>query len=114
MNDNEAKRKAKRKELLHEIKVRFPGQENYISLVVKDLSATGLRIVVTRLVKMGDLLEIRMCINGRDIQCKAKVAWSLLLSPCMGSISPFNVGLEFCEIDQEDRAFLEKITGEQK
>ncbi|MDD3274780.1 MAG: PilZ domain-containing protein, partial [Candidatus Omnitrophica bacterium] len=84
-------------------------QENFTSLVVKDLSATGIRVVATRLVKSGDILDIKMCVNGRDIQCQGKVAWSLLLSPCLGGISPFDVGMEFSQMNQDDKEFLERL-----
>jgi hypothetical protein len=109
MGAEEGKRKAKRKDVRYEIKARFPDQENFTSLVAKDLSATGIRVVATRLLKIGDVLDIKMCVNGRDIQCQGKVAWFLLLSPCLGGISPFDVGMEFLQMNQDDKEFLEKL-----
>ena len=109
MAAGEIKRQAKRKDFFYEIKVRFGGQDNYTVLAVKDISATGLRVIAARLVKAGDLLEIKMNINGRDIQCQGKVAWVLLLRPSLGNISSFDLGVEFCAMNQEDRAFLEKL-----
>jgi hypothetical protein len=110
MDGGEIKRRAKRKDVLYEIKVRFAGQENYTTLAVKDISAFGLRVLVSRLVKVGDSLEIKMCLDGRDIQVKGKVVWALLLRPCLGSISSFDVGIEFNEMSQEDRGFLVRLT----
>jgi len=112
MDGEKSTRRAKRKDLAYEIKVRFSGQDNYTALVVKDISASGLRIISTRLVKKGDLLELKMCINGRDIQCQGKVAWILLLRPGFGNISSFDVGVEFCEMNAQDQEFLDKLTGE--
>ena len=108
--DEEIKRKEKRKDVFHEIKVRFPGQDIFTTLAVKDLSPSGLRVIVARLPKVGDSLEIKMHINDRDIQCKGRVAWVLLLRPCLGSISSFDMGVEFQDLKAEDRAFLEKLT----
>ncbi|MFA5350564.1 MAG: PilZ domain-containing protein [Candidatus Omnitrophota bacterium] len=112
MGDGEIKRKAKRKDFPYEIKVRFAGQDNYTSLAVKDISATGLRVIIVRLISVGDFLEVKMCINGRDIQCKGKVVWALMLRPGLGRISSFDVGLEFSEMNTEDREFLVKLTEE--
>ena len=109
MDGEEIKRKAKRIDFLCEVKIRFAGQNNYIALAVKDISVLGLRVIIARLLKPGDSLEIKMGINGRDIQCAGKVAWALLLRPCLGSISSFDVGVEFYEMKAEDRVFLEKL-----
>lgn len=110
MDSEEIKRRNKRQNFLCEIKVCFVGQKDYTALALKDISASGLRVIATRLVKAGDPLKIRMSINGRDIQCKGKVAWILLLRPCLGNINSFDVGVEFDEMDTGDREFLEKLT----
>jgi len=111
MDSEEIKRRANRKDFTFDIKVRFAGQDNYTTLAVKDISSTGLRVISPRLGEAGDFLDIKMCINGHDIQCKAKVAWALLLRPCLGNIATFDTGLEFSEIKAEDKLFLEKLTG---
>ena len=110
MDGGESKKRAKRKDFPYEIKVRFPGQDNYTAVAVKDISASGMRVIIVRLLKPGDSFEIKMCIDGRDMQCKGKVAWALLLRPGFGRINSFDVGVEFCEMDAEDREFLEKLT----
>jgi|GEM_PF-1022143 len=110
MNGGEINRKAKRKDFPYEIKARFAGQDNYTALAVKDISALGMRVIIVRLVKPGDSFEIKMCINGRDIQCKGRVAWALLLRPGFGRINSFDAGVEFFEMSVEDREFLAKLT----
>jgi hypothetical protein len=109
MDSAENKRKAKRKDFLCEAKVCFVGQCDYTSLAVKDISASGLRVIIARFVKVGDRLEIK-CINGRDIQCQGKVAWVLSLRPSLSNIVVFDVGVEFYAMDAGDREFLEKTT----
>jgi hypothetical protein len=109
MSGAENKRKSKRKDCLYEIKVRFPEQDNDTSLAVKNISGSGMRVIIARLVKIGDSLEIKMCINGRDMQCKGRVVYVLLLRPVLGDIRSFDVGVEFCEMDTKDREFLEKL-----
>lgn len=112
MDGGEIKRKAKRKIFPCEINARFPGQDNYTVLAVKDISALGLRVIVVRLIKVDDSLEIKMCINGRDIQCKGKVVWVLMLRPGLGRIISFDAGVEFYEMDIKDREFLANLTEE--
>jgi hypothetical protein len=110
MDSGEAKRRAKRKDFPYEIKARFAGQDNYTVLAVKDISATGMRVIIVRLVKPGDSFEVKMCIDGRDIQCKGKVAWALLLRPGFARLNSFDVGVEFFEMNTQDREFLAKLT----
>lgn len=112
MDSDKIKRRAKRIDFSAEIKIRFEGQTDYISLVIKDISGFGLRAIIAgRLIKIGEPLEIKMCINDRDIYCKGKVAWVLMLRPSLGNINVFDVGVKFYEINVEDREFLEKIIG---
>jgi hypothetical protein len=109
MDSDRIKRKSKRIELSYEVKVRFACQDNYTSIAIKDISGTGLKAVIPlRLVKPGDPLEINMCFKGREIQCKGKVVWSLMLGPALGAMNIFYAGVEFCEMKAEDREFLEK------
>jgi hypothetical protein len=112
MADDEAKRRAKRKDFSCEIKARFEGQPDYTSVVFKNISSLGLRAVISgRLVKAGDFLDLAMCLDGKDIRCKGKVSWVLMLRPGLGNINVLDVGIEFCEINAEDKEFLEKLTG---
>jgi hypothetical protein len=110
MDEQGSKRKGKRKEISAEIQVRFFGQDNYTTVVTQDISTTGIRVITTRLLKVGDFLDIHMRINGQDIQCKGKVAWVLLLRPGLGSISSFDMGLEFCDLKAGDKEFLGQLT----
>jgi hypothetical protein len=112
MDEGEIKRRASRKNLIFDIKVRFSGQGDYITVAVKDISITGLRVISPRLLDPGDSLEIKMNINGRQIQCNGKVAWCLLVRPGVGGISTFDMGLQFQDLKTEDRDSLERLTEE--
>jgi hypothetical protein len=113
MEDKDIKRKAKRKDFSCEIKARFGGHGDYALFAVKDISATGIRVIITRVVKPGDELEIEMFNNGRSICCKGKIAWALLLRPGFGGINSFDVGVEFLGMEAQDKEFLEKLTQQQ-
>ena len=103
-------RKFKRKDFFCDIKARLSGQEDYFILAAKDISASGIRVVITRLVKPGDELDIEMSFSGRVIRCKGKVSWALLLRPGFGRINSFDAGVEFFGMEEQDREFLVKLT----
>lgn len=109
MENDANKRRARRVELPCEAKVCFFGQAEYLAIVVKDISVSGMRAVVpARPVKTGDLIEIKLRIKGRDMECRGKVSWALMLRPGLGNIGITDVGIEFMNLGIEDREFLEK------
>ncbi len=109
MDGEEIKGRARRKNLIFDIKVRFSGKGEYVTVAVKDISATGLRIISPRLLEAGNLLEIKMNIGGQDIQCQGKVAWCLFVRPGVGNVTTFDMGLEFLGLKTEDKNLLEKL-----
>lgn len=114
MDDNSIKRSAKRLDVSYEIKVRFEGQVDYTTVVLKDISVLGIRVIIAgRLIKKGEPLEVKMCINGREILCKGKVTWVLMLKAGLGNITVFDVRVQFGELDAEDKEFLDKLIGKQ-
>jgi hypothetical protein len=109
MDGEEIKRRASRKNLIFDIKVRFSGKGDYITVTVKDISTTGLRVISPRLLETGDILEIKMNIGDRQVQSSAKVAWCLQVRPGIGNVSTFDMGLQFQGLKTEDRDLLEKL-----
>ncbi len=110
MDNGETKRRGKRLEVSYEIKVRSTGHTDYVTVVIKDISCSGVRAIISgRLIKAGELLEVKMCINNREIQCKGKVTWVLMLRPSLGNITVFDVGVEFYDMNVEDKEFLNKL-----
>jgi hypothetical protein len=74
----------------------------------------GIRIIIVgRIVKVNAPVEIKMCIQERHIQCKGKITWALPLRPGLGDIILFDAGIEFTEVNPEDKVFLEKLCGSQ-
>lgn len=110
MTGEERKSRAKRKNIVFDIKMRFGGKGDYVTVATKDISASGLRIISPRLLEPNDLLEIKMNIGGQDIQCNGKVVWCLLLRPGIGNVATFDIGLTFCDLKNEDRVLLEQLT----
>lgn len=110
MNKDKNKRMAKRFDFSCKAKVRFLDEDKEISANIKDINISGVRVIIGgRMFKVNTPLEIRLRINEREIQCKGRVAWVLAMRPGAGNISVFDVGIEFTEMNLEDRAFLEKV-----
>ena len=112
MDKDNNKRRAKRFDFSCKAKVRFLDEDKEISVNIKDINISGVRVIIGgRMLKVNTPLEIKLRINERDIQCKGRVAWVLTMRPGAGNINVFDVGIEFTEINLEDRAFLEKLPG---
>ncbi len=113
MDDENSKRKAKRVDLSFEIKVRFADQADFTTVVIKDISASGLKVVVAgKLIKVDDLFDLKMRIEDSDIECKGRVMWVAMRNLGLGGINIFDVGIRFCELSAENRETLKKLTGE--
>lgn len=110
MDNDQNRRRAGRNEFPCEIRFRFPGEAEEIIAAVKDISSSGARVIITgRLVKVSDLLEIKIRIKGREIICKGKVAWVLMLRFGMGNVRVFDAGIAFAGMEPADRKFLEDL-----
>ncbi|MCX5702807.1 MAG: PilZ domain-containing protein [Candidatus Omnitrophica bacterium] len=106
------KRKAERKDFSGEAKICLLGEDIEFSATIQDISLSGIRIIVTgRIVKANTLIEIKMCVDGRPIQCNGRVAWTLPLRPGFGDIILFDAGIELINVIPEDSEFLKKFCG---
>ncbi|MFA6358340.1 MAG: PilZ domain-containing protein [Candidatus Omnitrophota bacterium] len=113
MDNNEIKRKAKRIDVSYEVKIRFAGRVGYTTVALKDISVLGFKAIISgRLVKVGEILEIKMCIDNREIQCQGKITWVLMLRAGFGNITILDVGVAFFDMNIEDKGFLDKLIGE--
>mgnify|MGYP001607382711 CR=1 FL=1 len=113
MNKDNNKRRAKRIDFSCEAKIRFLDEDKEISVNIKDISLSGVRVIIGgRIVNINTPLAIRIRIKERYINCKGRITWVLALRPGLGNINVFDVGIEFTEMNPEDRAFLEKLLGQ--
>jgi c-di-GMP-binding flagellar brake protein YcgR len=90
----------------------FPTDGSRMATVVtKNISADGLRFETTdKAIREGDNLEIRLSIVGaaNPTHAKTNVIWKKRLSLEDGS--PFDVGLEFTEIEEDNKnSFLKSL-----
>lgn len=114
MNKDNNKRRAKRIDFSSEAKIRLLGEDQEISVNIKDITISGVKVVIGgRTLKVNTPLEIKMRISERDIQCKGRVAWVLAMRPGTGDINVFDVGIEFTEVNPEDSMFLKQLVSRQ-
>jgi len=114
MDKKNIKRKMERIDFSGEIKIRLLAEDKEISVNIKDISVSGVRIIIAgRIVKVGAPLEIKMYVNERHIRCKGRIAWVFPLRPSLGNISIFDVGIEFTEVSPEDAVFLKELIARQ-
>jgi hypothetical protein len=104
------KRKVKRINISCKARLHFLDIDKEISVNIKDITISGIRIIIGgRMAKVNTPVKIRLHINERDIQCKGRVAWVLAMRPGTGNINLFDVGIEFTEMNSEDKVFLERL-----
>lgn len=87
-----------------EIKYAVSGDSKIRSAVSKNISADGLRIETPdKDIKKTDVLEIKLSIPGacNPVHAKASVVWKKRLSLVDGA--PFDLGLEFNEIEEDNK-----------
>ena len=99
------------------IRVRFPCKillhsfpEHIISTHTENISAGGLRVITGERIEAGTIVGIELHLKGNKIICKGKIAWVVdKKSPYRKGISYHDTGVEFCEIDDQDRNMI-KVT----
>ena len=76
-----------------------------------DLSSGGLRIVCHEQFPLGTLLEIELNLpeRGANIRATGKIVW---IKAMKGQKDAYFAGLQFTNLAEQDRRFLDRISGE--
>lgn len=103
----ESKRRAERRPVDYSAKVYIAGSSIPLSIRIKDLSSTGMRVVIAgRVVKKDTDLRIELELKDGLIKCEGIIKWVLTLSLGLGNLPLFDVGIEFLKLSSEDSVFL--------
>jgi c-di-GMP-binding flagellar brake protein YcgR len=81
-----------------------PETGNVLSTNTKNISADGLRFeTLNKSIKESDILELKMVIQDapNPVHAKAKVIWKKKIS--LEDAAPFDCGLEFTEIEEDNK-----------
>lgn len=93
------------------IRARFPCKiliynfpEHAISTHTENISAGGVRVIIGEKLEAGTLVDIEVHLKENKIACKGKIAWVVdKKSPYRKGVLYHDTGIEFCEIDEQDR-----------
>ncbi len=87
-----------------DITYTVPETGNVVSTNTKNISADGLRFEsLNKSIKESDILELKMIIQDapNPVHAKAKVIWKKKIS--LEDAAPFDCGLEFTEIEEDNK-----------
>lgn len=96
------------------LRARFPCKiliynfpEHSISTHTENISAGGVRVIIGERIEANSLVGVEIHFRENKIQCRGRVAWVVdKKSPYRKGISYHDTGIEFCEIDEEDRSMI--------
>lgn len=102
------------------IRVRFPckiiiytPQEHIISSHTEDISVGGLRLILQEELTICSLVDLEIYIKEEPIICKGRVVWvEKKESRWNKGVFYFDMGLDFCEIEEKDRQLIRKVIEE--
>ncbi|ADL07881.1 flagellar brake protein [Thermosediminibacter oceani] len=83
------------------VKIRPEGTENWINAYVIDLSASGAMIYFRKEIEKGQIVEIKLQLDSKELNLKAKVV-RITKDPGR-RISPYNMGVQFIDIEEHIR-----------
>ena len=104
--DTREKRRAIRVNFPYTIVVCAPGDVK-IFAYTEDISAGGVRITVREKLKLSSVVDLKIYVKKEPVVCKAKVIWiKERSSHYLKGIALLDIGLEFCQIEEKDRAII--------
>ncbi|TYP59908.1 flagellar brake protein [Thermosediminibacter litoriperuensis] len=83
------------------VMVRPEGTENWMNAYVVDLSASGAMIYSGKEIGKEQIVEIKLPLNSKEFNLKAKVV--RITKDPMRSINPYNMGVQFIDIEEHMR-----------
>jgi c-di-GMP-binding flagellar brake protein YcgR len=81
--------------------------DRYVNGRTRDLSAGGALLLLPEEIKKGDVIELRLSINSKDLDLKALVVRSE--KDPERRVNPYNVAVQFMEIDNNQRDVIIKF-----
>ena len=80
--------------------------------ITKDISAGGIRLALYELLEIGSRLELEFTIGGeRTIKAKGWVKWidRIKMTGDDKTTVGYYIGIEFTDLNKEDKAFIDKF-----
>ncbi|WP_422445787.1 flagellar brake protein [Thermoanaerobacterium sp. DL9XJH110] len=90
-----------------DVSAKVAGSEHCVNGRTRDLSAGGALLLLPEEIKKGEVIEVRLSINSEDLVLKALVVRSE--KDLERRVNPYNVAVQFMEIDNNQRDFIIKF-----
>jgi len=84
-------------------KITLQGGARVLDTVTQNISAGGLRVIVNEEIKELTVVGLELALVEEPLQCKGRVVWAL------ESRGTYDVGIEFYDISDKDRWFLDEF-----
>ena len=78
----------------------------------ENISAGGIRVISPFWLKVFSLVQLSLYIKDEPLKCRGKIVWALeYKAPFNTKIAVFDVGIEFVDINENDRRIINKAVG---
>ena len=96
--------------LKYPCKLILGAEEKAYSLHTENISAGGLRVILDKKLAINTPLRIELELGLKDVKCKGRVVWvTEIKSLEAGKANLFDTGIEFTQIEPQDRKFLAEL-----
>ncbi|MDN5330926.1 MAG: hypothetical protein PWP45_151 [Tepidanaerobacteraceae bacterium] len=90
-----------RVQVMRRVRIRPFDTDNWLKAFLIDLSASGALIYFGKQLEKGDLIEIRLPLDSKEVDVRAKVV--RIEKDQLRRVQPYNIGIQFVEINEQQR-----------
>ncbi|MCG0274567.1 MAG: PilZ domain-containing protein [Thermosediminibacteraceae bacterium] len=102
-----------RVQVIKRIRIRPLKTENWMKAFLMDLSASGAMIYFGKELEKGEVIEIKLPLESREIDIKARVV--RIAKDPVRRVHPYNIGVQFIDLkDQERDEIIKFVLAEQR
>jgi hypothetical protein len=88
----------------------FPPGDYTIATHTENICAGGIKVIIEEKLPVSREVGLEVCLKDKTINCKGKITWVVTRgSPYRKGIFYFDTGIEFIDINDEDRNIIDNI-----
>jgi len=88
----------------------LPSRQHVISTHTENISAGGVRVIIEERIELATMVGLEVHLQDTVIHCKGRIVWVVgKESPYRKGVTYSDTGIEFYEISEQDRIFIEKF-----
>ncbi|MEI8349306.1 MAG: PilZ domain-containing protein [Candidatus Omnitrophota bacterium] len=86
----------------------LPSRQHVISTHTENISAGGVRVIIEEQLELATIVGLEVHLKDAVIHCKGRIVWVVgKESPYRKGVTYSDTGIEFYEINEPDRIFIE-------